>query len=241
MSSWGVDSLEALQDRAIADPEWYWRAVVKDLDVEFSRDFTAVCDDSLGKQFSSWFVGGRLNAATQCSSRHVAAGLGAKRAVVYEGDDGQSRSVSYTELDAQIRRFAANLAQLGVRKGDRVVLFMPVVPEVVVAFLACAFIGAVSVPAFTGYGSEALAARLRDSEAVALVTADGTTRRGKFMPLKATADAALADAPNVRRRGGLRSSGGDGPLRCRTETSTGTSCEPRQLLWSLRISTPTSR
>ncbi len=199
MASWGVGSLEDLQDRAIADPEWYWRAVVRDLGVNFGQDFTVVCDDSRGKPLSSWFVGGRINAATHCASRHVDAGLGAKRAVVYEGDGGQSRSLTYAALDSQIKDFAANLIGIGVRKGDRVVIFMPVVPEVVVAFLACAHIGAVSVPAFTGYGSEALAARLRDSEAVALVTADGTTRRGKFIPLKATADAALADVPSVRR------------------------------------------
>ena len=93
---------------------------------------------------------------------------------------------------------AANLTKLGVRRGDRVVLFMPVVPEAAVAFLACAMLGAISVPAFTGYGAEALATRLRDSEAVALITADGTTRRGKRIPMKSTADEALESAPAVK-------------------------------------------
>jgi acetyl-CoA synthetase len=117
--------------------------------------------------------------------------------VVYEGDNGQRRAMSYRELDAGVRHFAANLVQLGVGTGDRVVLYLPVVPEAVVAFLGCAMIGAISVPAFTGYSAAALATRMRDSEAVVLVTADGTTRRGRHIPLKQTADEALRTAPTV--------------------------------------------
>jgi len=198
MDSWGVRSIEEVHDRSIADPEWFWRAIVEDLGVEFTLPYERVLDDSRGKPFPSWFVGGRLNAAHLCALRHAEGPHAGKEAVIYEGDDGRRRSVTFAVLADEVRRFAANLVQLGVGRGDRVVLFLPVVPEAVVAFLGCAMIGAISVPAFTGYGSEALATRLRDSGAVALVTADGTTRRGSVVEMKATADEALGDVPSVQ-------------------------------------------
>src|SRR3954449_12843460 len=198
MARWGIADVTELHRRSVEEPEWFWRAAVEDLDVAFSTPFDRVLDAEEGKQFPRWFVGGRTNVATLCVHRHAAGPLADKEAVVYEGDSGQRRALTYAELDAEVRRFAANLTLLGVGAGDRVVLFLPVVPEAVVAFLGCAMIGAISVPAFTGYGPEALATRLRDSEAVVLVTADGDTRRGERLPLKETADAALASAPTVR-------------------------------------------
>jgi acetyl-CoA synthetase len=198
MRRWGFASLEELHTTSIEDPEWFWRAVIEDLSITFSRSFERVLDDSDGKPFPRWFSGGNLNAATLCSHRHSVGPLATKEAVVYEGDSGERRSLTYQQLDAEVRRFAANLVGLGVARGDRVVLFLPVVPEAVVAFLGCAMIGAISVPAFTGYGAEALASRLRDSDAVVLVTADGTTRRGRRVELKETAEEALLSAPSVR-------------------------------------------
>ncbi|MFD6347293.1 AMP-binding protein [Streptomyces roseolus] len=198
MRRWGYDNLDDLHRASVADPEWFWRAVVEDLGITFRSPFGQVRDDSAGTPFPRWFTGGTFNAADVCAHRHAAGPLADKTAVIYEGDGGQRRTLTYARLDADVRRFAAQLTGLGVTRGDRVVLFLPVVPEATVAFLACAMIGAVSVPAFTGYGSEALATRLRDSEAVLLVTADGTTRRGKRVPLKATADEAMAAAPGVR-------------------------------------------
>ncbi|MET7511673.1 AMP-binding protein [Streptomyces albidoflavus] len=198
MRRWGYDTMAELHRASVDDPEWFWRAVVEDLGITFAAPFERVLDDRDGKPFPRWFPGGVFNAAEVCSHRHAAGPLAAKTAVVYEGDGGQRRTLTYAELDAGVRRFADHLARLGVSRGDRVVLFLPVVPEATVAFLACAMIGAVSVSAFTGYGPEALATRLRDSEAVLLVTADGTTRRGKRVPLKETADAAMDAAPSVR-------------------------------------------
>ncbi|AVH94212.1 acyl-CoA synthetase [Streptomyces sp. WAC00288] len=198
MRRWGHDTIEDLHRASVDDPEWFWRAAVEDLGITFTKPFERVRDDSEGKPFPRWFTGGVLNAAEACAHRHATGSLAGKTAVVYEGDGGQRSSLTYAQLDSEVRWFAAHLAALGVTRGDRVVLFLPVVPEATVAFLACAMIGAVSVPAFTGYGSEALATRLRDSEAVLLVTADGTTRRGKRVPLKRTADEALASAPSVR-------------------------------------------
>lgn len=199
LSRWGVDSIEDLHRRAIDDPEWYWRALTEDLGVTFSTPFTRVLDDSAGKPFPRWFVGGGLNAATLCAHRHADAPYADKEAVVYEGDNGQRRALSYRELDRQVRLVAANLAAGGVGRGDRVLLFVPVTPEATVAFLACAMIGAIVVPAFTGFGADALITRIVDAEAVAVVTADGTTRRGKPVPLKDTLDAALAETDTVKR------------------------------------------
>jgi acetyl-CoA synthetase len=198
MKKWGIDDLVSLHTRSVEDPEWFWRAVVEDLDLTFETPFTQVIDESAGRELPSWFVGGKLNLATICSSRHADSALADKDAVVYEGDLGQRRALSFRELDVQVRRFAANLRDLGVQRGDRVVIFMPVVPEATVAYLAIAALGAISVPAFSGYGPEALATRLVDSGAVAMVTADGTTRRGKPIRMKVTADAALEQAPAVK-------------------------------------------
>jgi acetyl-CoA synthetase len=195
---WGYTGLDKLQQASIEDPETFWRAVVEDLDVTFAPPFRRVLDDSDGKPFPRWFPGGHLNVAELCAHRHAAGPIADKEAVVYEGDSGPRRSLTYAQLDAEVRRFAANLSRLGVQRGDRVVLFMPVVPEAAVAFLAIAMIGAVSVPAFTGYGANAVATRLQESGAVALITADGTTRRGKRVPLKQTADEAVAAAPTVK-------------------------------------------
>ncbi|GEM31268.1 acetyl-CoA synthetase [Nocardia neocaledoniensis NBRC 108232] len=197
MRRWNVATLADLHRTSVEDPEWFWRAVVEDLHVEFAEPFDRVRDDSAGTQFPQWFPGGTLNVASLCAQRHAVGPHAGKAAVVYEGDNGIRRVLTFAELDTEVRRFAANLAALGIGRGDRVVLFLPVVPEAVVAFLACAMIGAISVPAFTGYGADALASRLVDSGAVALVTADGTTRRGKVVPLKETADEALLRAPDV--------------------------------------------
>lgn len=198
MKRWGFSEIEQLHDASIADPEWFWGAVLDDIGIEFTTPYTQVLDEADGKPFPRWFSGGGLNIATLCAQRHATGPLANNEAVVFEGDDGRRRSLTFAELDRDVRHFAANLLQLGVQREDRVVLFAPVVPETVVAFLACAMIGAIAVPAFTGYGAEAVATRLRDSEAVLLITADATTRRGKRVPLKQTADEALANAPAVR-------------------------------------------
>lgn len=186
-----------LNARAVADPEWFWRQVIDDLGIEFSAPFDVVLDESEGREFPRWFTGGQINVAELTAHRHARGALADKTAVVYEGDSGARRTMTFAELDTRVRQFAASLAALGVTKGDRVVLFMPVVPEATVAFLAVAMLGAVAVPTFSGYAADALSTRIQDSQARVLITADGTTRRGKIVPLKETADAAVELSPTV--------------------------------------------
>ena len=191
VEQWGYDDLAAMHQHSVADPERFWPKVIEDLKIDFDQPFTQVLDQSFGKEFPRWFLGGRLNLATLCSHRHADGPKRDNLAVIYEGDNGQRRTLTFAELDADVRRLAANLTALGVRRGQRVVLFVPVVPEATVAFLACAMIGAITVPAFTGSSAEALATRVHDSQAVVLITSDATTRRGKTVPLKATVDEAV--------------------------------------------------
>lgn len=188
----GHADLDSFLQWSVEDPEGFWREAIKDLQIDFAPTFDRVRNDSDGKPFPRWFEGGGINVATLCSHRHAAGPLADKPAVVYEGDSGQRRVLSFRELDADIRRFAGNLAALGLQRGDRVVLYVPVVPEATVAFLACAMLGIVVVPAFTGYSSDALATRIQDSGAVLMLTADATTRRGNVVPLKETVDEAIA-------------------------------------------------
>ncbi|MFD2153672.1 AMP-binding protein [Rhodococcus jostii] len=213
MRRWGHRTIDELNRSAAADPERFWRNVVEDLQITFDAPFDRVRDESGGRPFPRWFPGGHVNVGNLCAHRHAVGQLVDKTAVVYEGDSGQRRTLTYAELDRAVRRFAANLTQLGVARGDRVVLFVPAVPEAVVAFLAIAMIGAISVPTFTGYAPDALATRLQDSEAVMLITADGTTRRGKPVPMKETADQALESAPSVRTVVVLRHLGTDVAMR----------------------------
>lgn len=217
MRSWGfgddIAAFNELNHRAITDPNWFWRAVVTDLEVDFSAPFDVVLDESEGKPFPRWFAGGRINVSDLCAHRHARGPLASKNAVIYEGDSGQRRTLTFAELDEQVRRFAANLAGLGVRRGDRVVLFMPIVPEATVAFLAIAMLGAVAVPTFSGYAPAALATRLQDSEAVVLITADGTTRRGEQVDMKTIADVAVAQSPSVRSVVVVRHLESDVPLQ----------------------------
>ena len=152
-----------------------------------------------GYEFPRWFTGGKLNVAFNCVERHAADPAAAARAaVIYEGDSGARREMSFAKLGAEVERVAAGLRALGIAKGDRVGLFLPVIPEAAVALLACAKIGAVGVPAFSGYGPEPLAARLNAAEVAALVTVDGTSRRGQRVAMKDIADTALDLAPGVR-------------------------------------------
>src|SRR5262245_18182772 len=187
-----VPSLEALQKRSVQEPEWYWDAVIRDLGLRWSRPFRRVLDESRGIAWPRWFADGLLNFTDNCVDRHVDAGRGAHPAVVWESDDGQTRTLTYTELSREVNRLANALRRLGVGAGDRVGIFLPMSPEAVIATLAVLRVAAVYTPCFSGFGAQAVASRLQDSEAKVLITADGFLRRGNVVKLKETADEAVA-------------------------------------------------
>jgi acetyl-CoA synthetase len=193
-----IATLEELQRRSVADPEWYWDAVVKDLGVRWLTPYTRVLDGSRGVAWPTWFPGGRLNLTDNCVDRHMDAGRGGKAAIIWEGDDGQSRTLTYAELAAEVSRLANGLRALGIGEGDRVGIFLPMSPEAAIATLAVVRIGAIYTPCFSGFGAGAVASRLSDCEATLLITADGFYRRGQVVKLKETADEAVAQCPSVQ-------------------------------------------
>jgi acetyl-CoA synthetase len=197
MRAHGVGSYEELVKRSQDDVEWFWEAVVHDLQIEFYEPYARVLDESKGKPWAKWFVGGTINVAHNCMDRW-AERTPDKVAIVWEGEEGPARYVTYGELQGMADRLAGGLRELGVRPGDTVGIFMPMAPETVAATLACAKLGAVYLPIFSGYAADAVATRLQDADAKVLITADGTTRRGKVVPMKETADAAVGASPSVR-------------------------------------------
>lgn len=208
MKRWGFNSLEELHRASVDRPEWFWPAAAEDLGIPLHGKITQVREAVRGHAFPQWFKGATLNVVESCVDRHAADPMQARRpAVVYEGDSGQRRSLTFAELKVEVDRFAAGLKRLGVGKGDRVALFTPVVPEAAVTMMACAKIGAIMIPAFSGYGSESLATRLQAAEAKVLVTVDSTTRRGKPVAMKEIADGAAAVSPSVQHLVVVRASG----------------------------------
>jgi acetyl-CoA synthetase len=193
----GIASLQALQRRSIEDPEWYWTAVVRDLDIRFSTPPSRVLDAARGPAWPAWFPGSRLNLADNCVDRHLDAGRGNHPALVWEADDGQTRTLDYRELGREVNRLANALARLGVGEGDRVGVFLPMSPEAAIATLAVVRLGAIYTPCFSGFGAQAVVSRLQDCEAKALITADGFHRRGQVVRMKETADEAVAACPSV--------------------------------------------
>jgi acetyl-CoA synthetase len=200
---------QSLYEHAESDWEGFWASQASALDW-FERWHTVLEWDL---PFSRWFVGGKLNVSYNCLDRHVAAGLGDRVAYYFEGEPGDTRTITYATLLAEVERFANALLGLGVERGDRVAIYMPMIPELPVAMLACTRIGAAHSIVFGGFSSDALRDRINDAEAKVLVTADGGWRRGAVVALKAHADVALADTPSIRHVVVVRRTGdaGDGP------------------------------
>ncbi len=198
MAAEGISDFAELVTRSIDQPEWFWDAVVRFLDLRFSQPYTAVLDTRDGVAWATWFVGGRCNLAASCVDRYADDPLTrAQIAVAWEGEEGTVRTLTWGELQVLTDRIAAGLRARGVQRGDAVGLFLPMVPETVAALFAVAKLGAVFLPIFSGYGAEAVAVRLQDAAAVALITADGFTRRGKIVPMKETADLAVGRVATV--------------------------------------------
>ncbi|HEX6208708.1 MAG TPA: AMP-binding protein, partial [Actinomycetota bacterium] len=198
MRAHGIETYEELVRRSRDDVEWFWDAVVKDLDIPFLEPYERVLDTSDGIPWARWFVGGKTNLAHATCDRWAEETPDAV-AVLWEGEDGPVRSVTYRELREMADRLANALASLGVGERDAVGIFMPMAPETVAAVLACAKLGAVYLPIFSGYAADAVATRLRDADAKVLLTADGFPRRGSQVAMKEIADEAADASPTVEK------------------------------------------
>ncbi len=192
----GFHDYRELVRRSIDDPEWFWEAAVEDLGIEFAEPWARVLDASRGPEWTTWFVGGKLNIAWNCVHRW-AAQRPAETAAVFRGEDGARRELSFGELSSQVTKLAEALVRLGVDPGDRVAIYLPMSPEVAVASHACAHIGAVQVPIFSGFAAPAVAQRLADSEAKVAITVESSLRRGREIPMHASLEDARRDAPSL--------------------------------------------
>jgi acetyl-CoA synthetase len=191
-----IGTFAELRTRSIDEPEWFWDAVVRFLGFEWFAPYERVLDASGGFPFAKWFVGGKLNLAHNCLDRHLAASAN-KLAITWEGENGETRRLTYADLARATDALSWTLTERGVGPGDAVGIFMPMVPETAAAFLAIAKLGAVALPIFSGYAADAVAVRLADAEAKALVTVDGCYRRGKLIELWKTAEQAVASVSSV--------------------------------------------
>ena len=196
----------ALYDEARSDWQGFWARQASEL-LDWFDPWDTLLEWDL--PFARWFVGGRLNASHNCLDRHVADGRGDKVAYHWEGEPGDTRTITYRELLDEVSRFANVLKELGVRKGDRVAIYLPMIPELPVAMLACARIGAAHSVVFGGFSAEALRDRIQDAEAAVVITADGGWRRGAANMLKPQADAAVSDCASVRHVVVVRRTGTD--------------------------------
>ncbi len=197
--SLGTDGYRELHELSTAEPARFWDAVARDLGMPFATPYEQVLDISDGPPWARWYTGGRINLTHACVERWAddPAHAGTE-AIVSEDEEGGTRSLTYTELAREVARFAEGLEALGMKSGDAVALLMPMAPEVAIAYYAVAAIGALVVPIFSGFSASAVASRLEDSRAVAVITVDAFMRRGRPVPAKATADEAIARSPGVR-------------------------------------------
>src|ERR1700736_1055840 len=192
-------------EQAARDPQAWWARQAEEL-LDWSQKWDLVLDDS-DPPFYKWFVGGRLNASYNCLDRHVEAGRGDRVAYHWRGEDGSEREVTYADLHRDVQRFANALKERGIGKGDVVGIYLPMIPEVAVAMLACARIGAPHNVVFGGFSADAVRERMEFSQAKALITVDGAARKGKTAPVKDRVDEVMGDLPTLERIVVVRSKG----------------------------------
>src|SRR6059036_767464 len=194
---------ERMYRESVRDPEKFWGKVAQDL--HWFKKWTRVRQWKL--PFVKWFVGGRTNISYNCLDRHLETARKNKAALIWEGEPGEIRTLTYQQLHHEVCKFANVLKILEIKKGDRVVIYMGMVPELPIAMLACARIGAVHSVVFGGFSADALRDRIDDADAEIVITADGAFRRGTQIPLKTSVDDALKEAPSVRNAIVFRRSG----------------------------------
>ncbi len=193
-----LGSYDELMRKSTTDIAWFWDTVLGDLDVQFYKPYSRVVDLSNGKPWAHWCVGGEMNIIQNLLDKYADTTTDQRVAIKSEIEDGTGRELTYKELRDQVDRMANSLRTLGLGKGDAIGVFMPMVPEIVVAMLAIIKIGGIFLPLFSGFGAAAIVSRLNDADAKALFTAAGTYRRGKFCPMKPVADDAAAQIPTLR-------------------------------------------
>jgi len=191
-SAWVTD--EGIYEESTRDPDAFWAARAAEL--RWTRPWDKVLEWS--PPFARWFVDGKINVSENCLDRHVESTQRHKAAIVWEGEPGDKRVLTYDDLWRQVNRFSNVLKDLGVRRGDRVTIYMPMIPELPIAMLACARIGAIHSVIFGGFSAKAVRGRIEDAESEVVITADGGYRRGQIIPLKQLVDEAIADLPIVR-------------------------------------------
>ncbi|MBD0290264.1 MAG: AMP-binding protein [Thermoleophilia bacterium] len=192
----GIPDYGELVRRSQEDPEWFWPAAIEDMGLEFSTPWERVCDVSRGPEWATWFLGGRVSIARNCVHRWAERRPHAT-AAVFLGEDGSRRELTFAEASRDVTRLAEGLAALGVREGDAVAIYLPMSPEVAIASHACAHLGAIQVPLFSGFAAPAVAARLRDAGAKVVISADASLRRGREVAMKEIVDEAVGEAPSV--------------------------------------------
>src|SRR6266513_3388260 len=193
-----LGSYDELMRRSTTNIPWFWDTVLRDLDIQFYKPYSQVVDLSQGKPWAHWCVGGEMNIVHNLLDKYTDTKVDKKLAIKSEIEEGTTRALTYKELRDQVDRMANALRVLGLGKRDAIGVFMPMVPEIVVAMLAIIQIGGIFLPLFSGFGGAAIASRLNDADAKALFTAAGTYRRGKFCPMKPIADDAAAQIPTLR-------------------------------------------
>ena len=196
MRTLSVATADELRARSVADIGAFWDTVVHDLGIEFRTSYSQVVDLTRGIEYPEWFTGGTINIVDAALGRWKEA-TPAATAIVHEAEDGTVRRLTFAELDDEVARVRAGLRARGIGKGDAVAIYLPMTPEAVVATYAVASIGAMVVPLFSGFAPAAIASRLQDADAKAVITADGTTRRRRTVPLKPLLDEALTACPGV--------------------------------------------